>query len=107
VFALSSKSEQAPLSVLEAMAAGLPVVAPKVGDIPKMVGERNVHFLPPERTEVQLRDFIGSFAKYPEERSLVGEENRARVRALFDEGEMIAAYARLYGAAMGRPDALQ
>jgi len=107
VFALSSKSEQAPLSVLEAMAAGLPVVAPKVGDIPKMVGERNLHFLPPERTEVQLRDFIGSFAKYPEERSLVGEENRARVRALFDEGEMIAAYARLYGAAMGRPDALQ
>ncbi|HWU95105.1 MAG TPA: glycosyltransferase family 4 protein [Sphingomonas sp.] len=107
VFALSSKSEQAPISVLEAMAAGLPVIAPAVGDIATMVGERNRHFLPPERTEVVLRDRIDMFAKHPEERSLVGEENRARVRALFDEGEMIAAYAKLYGAAMGRPDALQ
>ena len=107
VFALSSRSEQAPISVLEAMAAGLPVVAPQVGDIPAMVGERNRHFLPPERTEVVLRDRIDMFVRHPEERTMVGEENRARVRALFDEGEMIAAYARLYGAAMGRPDALR
>ena len=28
-------------------------------------------------------------------------------RALFDEAEMIAAYVRLYGEAMGRPDALR
>ncbi|MEP9360329.1 glycosyltransferase [Sphingomonas sp. KR3-1] len=107
VFALSSKSEQAPLSVLEAMAAGLPVIAPRVGDIPTMVGPRNQYFLPPERTEVLLRDYLNMFVKHPEEKALVGEENRARARALFDEGEMIAAYARLYGAAMGRPDALQ
>jgi L-malate glycosyltransferase len=107
VFALSSKSEQAPISVLEAMAAGLPVIAPMVGDIPKMVGPRNLHFLPPERTEVVLRDRLDMFAKHPEERKLVGDENRARARALFDEGEMVAAYARLYGEAMGRPEALR
>ncbi len=107
VFALSSKSEQAPVSVIEAMAAGLPVIAPKVGDIANMVGPRNLHFLPPERSEVLLRDRIEMFAKHPDERRFVGEENRARARALFDEGQMIAAYARLYGAAMGRPDALQ
>ncbi len=107
VFALSSKSEQAPLSVLEAMAAGLPVVAPMVGDIPSMVSDRNRHFLPPERSEVVLRDRIDMFVKHPEERKLVGDENRARVRAFYDDSEMVAAYARLYGAAMGRPDALQ
>jgi len=107
VFALSSKSEQAPISVIEAMAAGLPVVAPMVGDIPQMVGPRNLHFLPPQRMEVLLRDYISMFVKHPEERGYVGDENRARARALFDEGEMIAAYAKLYRAAMGRPDALQ
>lgn len=107
VFALSSKSEQAPISVIEAMATGLPVIAPMVGDIATMVGTRNQHYLSPERTEVVLRDRIEMFSKHPEERGYVGEENRARARALFDEGEMIAAYARLYGAAMGRPDALQ
>ena len=107
VFALASKSEQAPISVIEAMAAGLPVIAPKVGDIPEMVGSRNLYYLPPERTEVLLRDRIDMFAKHPEERGYVGSENRERARALFDEAEMIAAYARLYGEAMGRPDALR
>jgi len=106
VFALSSKSEQAPISVIEAMAAGLPVVAPRVGDIPVMVCERNQTYLLPERTEVLLRDRIDVLAKHPEERDYVGKTNRERARALFDEGEMIAAYARLYGEAMGRPGIL-
>ena len=106
IFALSSKSEQAPISVIEAMAAGLPVVAPQVGDIPAMVGERNRHYLAPERTEVLLRDRIDLLAKHPEERALVGRENRARARAFYDEAEMIAAYAKLYGEAMGRPGIL-
>jgi L-malate glycosyltransferase len=107
IFALSSRSEQAPISVIEAMAAGLPVVAPRVGDIPVMVAERNQPFLAPERTEVAIRDRLETLAKHAEERQIVGEQNRARARALFDEADMVAAYARLYGEAMGRPDALR
>lgn len=106
IFALSSSSEQAPISVIEAMAAGLPVVAPRVGDIPTMVSEANQNYLPPERTEVLIRDRLDVLAKHPKERELVGKANRERARALFDEGEMIAAYARLYGEAMGRPGVL-
>jgi L-malate glycosyltransferase len=106
IFALSSKSEQAPISVIEAMAAGLPVVAPRVGDIAAMVGERNQHYLLPERSEVVLRDRLDVLAKHPEERAIVGKENRERARALYDDSMMIAAYARLYGEAMGRPGIL-
>jgi glycosyltransferase involved in cell wall biosynthesis len=106
IFALSSQSEQAPISVIEAMAAGLPVVAPRVGDIPAMLGARNQHYLPPHRTEVLLRDRIDILAKHPEERELVGKENRERARALYDEAAMVAAYARLYAEAMGRPSSL-
>lgn len=107
IFALSSKSEQAPISVIEAMAAGLPVVAPNVGDIPQMVAEENQPFILARRAEVDLRDAIDTLARHPEARAAIGEANRIRARALFDEAAMIGAYARLYGEAMGRPDALR
>lgn len=107
IFALSSKSEQAPISVIEAMAAGLSVVSTRVGDIPVMISPENVPFLAPRHHEVDLRDRIDTLARNPESMHYIGEQNRARARALFDETAMIASYARLYGAAMGRPDALQ
>ncbi|UZK67090.1 glycosyltransferase [Sphingomonas sp. M1-B02] len=106
IFALSSVSEQAPISVIEAMAAGLPVVAPRVGDIPLMVSEQNAPYLAPRRHEVDIRDRLDTIAKHPEGRRYIGETNRQRARSLFDESAMIAAYARLYGDAMGRPDIL-
>lgn len=107
IFAMSSQSEQAPISVIEAMAAGLPVVAPAVGDIPQMVAEENQPFILKRRHEVDLRDAIDTLAQNPAARTAIGEANRLRARALFDEAAMIGAYARLYGEAMGRPDALR
>lgn len=106
IFALSSKSEQQPISVMEAMAAGLPIVAPPVGDVPAMVSPENSPHLAPDWHEVHLRDRLRHLVQHADQRRTVGEANRTRARALFDEDGMIAAYRALYRSALGRPDAL-
>jgi L-malate glycosyltransferase len=106
ILALSSKSEQAPLSVIEAMAAGLPVVAPTVGDIAEMVSDLNQVYLVKDRNAVGLRDRIEILAQHPDERERVGKANQSRARALFDEAQMIRTYAEIYSQAIGRPGIL-
>ncbi|HZF44246.1 MAG TPA: glycosyltransferase [Sphingomonadaceae bacterium] len=106
IFALSSDSEQAPISVIEAMAAGLPVAAPAVGDIANMVAPENRRFIVAPGDTAALGEALRTLAADPVLRKTVGEANRARARAEFEEREMIAAYAALYSQAAGRPGAL-
>ncbi len=106
IFALSSKSEQQPIAVMEAMAAGLPIASTPVGDVAKMVDPDNVSTVSKDWNPVHLRDRIEVLAAHPDARRTVGKANQMRARALFDEQAMIAAYAKLYSEAAGRPGAL-
>ncbi|QDX26583.1 glycosyltransferase family 4 protein [Sphingomonas suaedae] len=106
IFALSSKSEQQPIAVMEAMAAGLPIASTPVGDVAQMVDPENLPTITRDWNPVHLRDRIETLAAHPEVRRAVGKANQARARALFDEKAMIAAYASLYAQAAGRPGAL-
>ena len=101
VFALSSRSEQFPLSVVEAMAAGLPVVAPAVGDIASMVAEENAGFIVAPNDEAALAEALGRLAGDAPARTSIGLANRAKARSQFDEAKMIASYRRLYDSALG------
>jgi len=102
MFALSSDSEQFPLSVVEAMAAGLAVVAPAVGDIAEIVAPANAPFITPAGNEAALSGALIDLASDPARRAAIGAANRARARAEFDETAMAARYAQVYAAAMGR-----
>ena len=82
------------------MAAGLPVVAPAVGDIAGMVSEANAEFITPPGNEEELRMALVQLAVSKDLRREVGEANRARLVAQFDEAKMIATYRRLYSSAM-------
>lgn len=106
IVALSSLSEQAPISVLEGMAAGLPIASLPVGDVPMMVSEPNRPFIADAPNEVRLRDVIQALIAHPELRAQAGAANQARVRAEFDQAQMVARYKALYEQVLGRPGAL-
>ena len=102
LFALSSDSEQFPISVVEAMAAGLAVASPAVGDVAAMVAAENRPFLSLPGDEAALGAAMASLAADPALRASVGAANRARALADYDEQTMVRAYAALYAGAMGR-----
>jgi glycosyltransferase involved in cell wall biosynthesis len=102
LFALSSDSEQFPISVVEAMAAGLAVASPDVGDIAAMVAEANRPYVVPPSDEGALEAALVELAGNEALRRGIGEANRARARAEYDEKTMIAAYRAVYARALGR-----
>lgn len=102
IFALSSRSEQFPISVVEAMAAGIAVVSPAVGDVAQMVAAENLPYVAPAGDDAALARALADLAADPSTRATVGAANRAVALAQYDEDAMICAYRNVYGAAMGR-----
>lgn len=103
IFALSSDTEQFPISVLEAMAASLPVVAPAVGDIADMVSDENARLIASPGDTKALGTALLELAENAEMAGQIGEANRVKALAEFDEKAMIGSYRRLYWSAMGLP----
>jgi glycosyltransferase involved in cell wall biosynthesis len=96
LFVLPSYSEGVSLTLLEAMAVGLPVVATRVGGNPEVVvpGETGV-LVPPGNAEELSQAMLQMWRDAGRGRHL-GEAGRRRVEQCFDVRRMVKKYERLY-----------
>lgn len=106
ILALSSQSEQFPIAVVEGMAAGLPVAAPPVGDVPTMISSENAAYIARGHGEIWLRDILQLMVDNAPFRQSLGRANQVKAQAEYGEATMVAAYRRVYGEAVGVPDIL-
>ncbi|MFP5502637.1 MAG: glycosyltransferase, partial [Candidatus Sericytochromatia bacterium] len=104
-FVLASDWEGNPLSVLEAMAAGKPVVATAVGGVPELVTAETGRLVPPGDTVAMAEALKAAYA-LPDVRQRMGERAALRAEAAFDVAAMARAYEALYTRLLSREGAI-
>ena len=100
IFALSSDTEQMPISVLEAMAAGKPIASTDVGDIKTMVAEGNRPFIQGLEAD-ELATSLDTLLSDPALARSLGDANQALVRQRYSLDGMVDTYDRLFVEAAG------
>jgi glycosyltransferase involved in cell wall biosynthesis len=96
VSVLATNWEGFPLSILEAMRAGLPVVATDVGGIAESVGDGDNGFLVPRGDVGVLRDRIARLLADPDLRSRMGRRGRERFEREFTLEEFVSRTCEVY-----------
>jgi glycosyltransferase involved in cell wall biosynthesis len=96
VFVLASLWEGLGLVFLEAMAAGLPVIATRVSAVPEVVLESETGLLAPPGDEAALAALMLALARDPARRQRLGEAGRKRVRERFGLERMVDETLAVY-----------
>lgn len=91
-----SHTEGFPLSVLEAMALGLPVIASSVGAIPEMIDDGKGGFLCPAENSQALCDAIHALIKQPALLTNMGDYNRYKCFQSYRYSKVIKDFMQLY-----------
>jgi glycosyltransferase involved in cell wall biosynthesis len=101
VFALSSRWEGLPRTVVEAMASGVPVAATAVDGVVEVIDDGRTGRLVPPGDPAALARAVTTLLDDPPRRDAIGSAATERVRE-FDAAEMLARLERLYQEVAGR-----
>jgi glycosyltransferase involved in cell wall biosynthesis len=102
VVALPSRQEVAPMAVIEAMAAGIPVVVARAGGLPYIVEDGVTGRLTAPGDAGALADVLTEFLTKPDAAARMGAAGRAVARTRFDPARVAAQYLALYRATENR-----
>jgi sugar transferase (PEP-CTERM/EpsH1 system associated) len=95
-FLLTSLSEGVPVTILEAMAAGVPVIATNVGGVPEIIEDSVTGLLVPAADAQGIADALLRMACDPILASSIAAAASQRVRTRFSEKSMISTYDQIY-----------
>jgi glycosyltransferase involved in cell wall biosynthesis len=96
VFVMPSLEEGFPIAAMDAMAAGLPVIATSVGGIPELIEDGKTGWLVPPRDADALTSRVRLLLGNPEMRLNMGVAGNARVRDCFSATQMTKSFDQLY-----------
>jgi glycosyltransferase involved in cell wall biosynthesis len=96
VFLMSSRTEQTPNALLEAMASGAPAICTDVGDTAELLGAHQRPYVVDRGDEAAYGACVGALGQDAELRQRLGAENRRRCLELYSIREMLVRYAALY-----------
>jgi glycosyltransferase involved in cell wall biosynthesis len=102
IFISASYSEGFPLTIVEAMACGLPVVVTGVGGVPEIVDNKVNGLIVDRGNPEQLRKALLFMMKSSKLRREYGRKGREKVVAKFSMDRMIAQYISLYDTILGK-----
>lgn len=96
VITLSSFNEGLPVALIEAMAAGTPVVSTDVGGVRDLILDGDNGLLVPSNDHRALADAIHYLLTKPERRKMMGEAGRRKAYPQFDKNRLLEDIDRLY-----------
>ncbi len=102
VVALTSRNEGTPVAIIEALAAGVPVVATAVGGVPDVVRDDETGLLIPPGEPTALTNALLRLASDPELRQKLGSRGREDVAQRFGSERLVADIAELYSGLLQR-----
>lgn len=96
LFVLPSLSEGLSMAILEAMMAGKPVIATRVGGNPELVIDEETGFLVPPRDSQALADRLITSLTSKQQSATFAERGKRRAEGQFSLQTMVSSYQSLY-----------